>query len=57
MNWSMATQTLSEQARKSMFKIIDIEKQCNGLPPQTNMLLFDKLIKPVFSLQLTHLLS
>ena len=43
----MATRTLSEQARKAMFKIINIEKQCYGLPPQTSWLLFDKLIKPV----------
>ena len=47
MNWSMAIRTLSEQARKAMFKIINIEKQCNGLPPKTSLLLFDKLIKAV----------
>ena len=47
MNWSIAKRTLSEQANKALYKIMNIDKLCNGIPHQAAMTLFDKFIKPV----------
>ena len=34
MNWSIAKRTLSEQANKVLYKIMNIDKSCNGILPQ-----------------------
>lgn len=45
--WTMAQQTLASQALKAVNILKHISYKCRGLPPQTLLTLFDKMVLPV----------